>query len=155
MSDDEGRFAPRRRRGRDPQGALDAIRALDAAPAQGRASARGLLANLLGSILSGETRLSAPGQVLLRLEQVVSHVGAPGALFRTLLEDDELRERLLIGLDAGDLFAARLSAYPELLDFLASVALEPESFRAAVAEAFDAVVAGGDDFESRFDRSAA
>ena len=151
MSDDEGRSRLGDAGVENPQGALDAIRALDAAPAQGRASARGLLANLLGSILSGETRLSAPGQVLLRLEQVVSHVGAPGALFRTLLEDDELRERLLIGLDAGDLFAARLSAYPELLDFLASVALEPESFRAAVAEAFDAVVAGGDDFESRFD----
>ena len=151
MSDDEGRSRLGDAGVENPQGALDAIRALDAAPAQGRASARGLLANLLGAILSGETRLDAPGQVLIRLEQVVSHVGAPGALFRSLLEDDELRERLLIGLDAGDLFAARLSAYPELLDFLASVALEPESFRAAVAEAFGAVVAAGGDFESRFD----
>ena len=151
MSDDEGRSRLGDAGVENPQGALDAIRALDAAPTQGRASARGLLANLLGTVLSGETRLDAPGQVLIRLEQVVSHVGAPGALFRILLEDDELRERLLIGLDAGDLFAARLSAYPELLDFLASVTLEPESFRAAVAEAFGTVVAAGGDFESRFD----
>ena len=151
MNDDEGRSRLADAGVENPQGALDAIRALDAAPAQGRASARNLLANLLGTVLSRETPLAAPGQVIIRFEKVVSHVGAPGALFRTLLEDDELRQRLLIGLDAGDLFAARLSAYPELLDFLASVALEPASFRAAVAEAFGAVVAADGDFDSRFD----
>ncbi len=151
MPDDEGRSRLADAGIENPQGALDAIRALDAAPDQGRASARGLLANLLGSILSGETPLAAPGQVLIRFEQVVSHVGAPGALFRTLLEDGELRDRLLAGLDAGNLFAARLAAYPELLDSLASVALDPDAFRAAVAEAFGAVVAADGDFESRFD----
>lgn len=151
MNDEEGRARLADAGVENPQGALDTIRALDAAPEQGRASARNLLANLLGAILSGETPLAAPGQVLLRFEQVVSHVGAPGALFRSLLEDVELRDRLLTGLDAGDLFAARLAAYPELLDFLARAALEPESFRAAVAEAFGAVVDADGDFDSRFD----
>ena len=151
MGDEEGRSRLVDAGVESPQSALDAIRALDAAPNQGRASARNLLANLLGAILSGETRLAAPGQVLIRFEQVVSHVGAPGALFRTLLEDAELRDRLLVGLDAGELFAARLAAYPELLDFLASVALEPGTFRTAVAEAFGAVVEADGDFDSRFD----
>ena len=151
MSDEEGRSRLADAGIENPQGALDTIRALDAAPEQGRASARNLLANLLAAILSGETRLAAPGQVLIRLEQVVSRVGAPGALFRTLLEDVVLRDRLLTGLDAGDLFAARLSSYPELLDFLASAALEPEAFRAAVTRAFGAVVAAEGDLDSRLD----
>ena len=151
MGDDEGRERLAGAGIENPGGALDAIRALDAAPDQGRASARNLLANLLGSILTGETPLADPGQVLIRFEQVVSHVGAPGALYRTLLEDGELRDRLLTGLDAGQLFAARLAAYPELLDFLPAVALDPDAFRAAVAEAFGAVVSAGGDFESRFD----
>ena len=151
MSDEDGRSRLADAGIENPQGALDTIRALDAAPEQGRASARNLLANLLAAILSGETPLAAPGQVLIRLEQVVSNVGAPGALFRTLLEDVVLRDRLLTGLDAGELFAARLSAYPELLDFLARAALEPEAFRGAVTEAFGAVVAGEGDVDSRLD----
>ena len=151
MSDEEGRSRLADAGVENPQGALDTIRALDAAPAQGRASARNLLANLLAAILSGETPLAAPGQVLIRLEQVVSHVGAPGALFRTLLEDVVLRDRLLTGLDAGELFAARLSAYPELLDFLAAAALEPEAFRTAVTGAFGAVVAAEGGIDSRLD----
>ena len=132
-------------------GALQAIRALDAAPSQGRSSSRNLLANLLASILSNETPLCAPGQVLIRLEKVVAGAGAPAALYRTLLEDDALRRRMLIGLDAGDLFAARLAAYPELLDFLPAVDLDEDAFRAAVVAAFDGVVADGSDLPSRFD----
>ena len=132
-------------------GALQAIRALDAAPSQGRSSSRNLLANLLASILSNETPLCAPGQVLIRLEKVVAGAGAPAALYRTLLEDDALRRRMLIGLDAGDLFAARLAAYPELLDFLPAVELDEDAFRAAVVAAFDGVVADGSDLPSRFD----
>ncbi|CAI8015417.1 Bifunctional glutamine synthetase adenylyltransferase/adenylyl-removing enzyme [Geodia barretti] len=73
-----------------------------------------------------------PAGVLIRLEKAVARAGAPAALYRTLLEDDELRRRLLIGLDAGDLFAARLAAYPELLDFLTAVDLDRDAFRAAV-----------------------
>ena len=87
--------------------------------------------------------MCAPGQVLIRLEKVVARAGAPAALYRTLLEDDELRRRLLIGLDAGDLFAARLAAYPELLDFLPAVDLDQDAFRAAVIAAFDEVIGNG------------
>ena len=149
--DDEARARLAEAGVENPDGALAAIRALDAAPSQGRSSSRNLLANLLATILSGETPLSAPGQALIRFEQVVLNAGAPAALYRTLLENDELRRRLLIGLDAGDLFAARLAAYPEVLDFLDSVALDHDPFRAAVIEAFDEVVATGPDLPSRFD----
>ena len=130
--------------------ALAAIRALDAAPSQGRSSARNLLANLLATMMDDETPLTA-GKVLIRFERVVSRAGAAGALYRTLLEDAELRRRLLAGLDAGDLYAARLAAYPEVLDFLASGILDPDAFRRAVVEAFDEVVAAGPDLQSRFD----
>ena len=135
----------------NPGGALQAIRALDAAPSQGRSSSRNLLANLLASILSSEAPLCARGQVLIRLEKVVARAGAPAALYRTLLENDALRQRLLVGLDAGDLFAARLAAYPELLDFLPAVDLDQDAFRAAVVAAFDDVVANGSDLPARFD----
>ena len=151
IDDDEGRARLAEAGVDNPDGALQAIRQLDAAPSQGRSSSRNLLANLLASILSRETPLAAPGQVLIRFEKVVSRAGAPAALYRTLLEDDELRRRLLIGLDAGDLFAARLAAYPELLDFLTAVDLDQDAFRAAVIAAFDEVVAAGADLPSRFD----
>ena len=151
IDDDEGRARLAAAGVDNPDGALQAIRQLDAAPSQGRSSSRNLLANLLASILSSDSRLSAPGQVLIRLEKVVARGGAPAALYRTLLEDDELRRRLLIGLDAGELFAARLAAYPELLDFLPAVELDKDAFRTAVMAAFDEVVANGSDLRSRFD----
>ncbi len=151
IDDEQGRARLAEAGVENPDGALQAIRALDAAPSQGRSSSRNLLANLLASILSNETPLCAPGQVLIRLEQVVARAGAPAALYRTLLEDDELRRRLLIGLDAGDLFATRLAAYPEVLDFLAAAVLDQDAFRAAVVEAFDGVAAAGPDLPSRFD----
>ena len=134
----------------EPGSALAAIRSLDAAPSQGRASARNLLANLLATMMEDETPLTA-GKILIRFERVVSRAGAAGALYRTLLEDAELRRRLLAGLDAGDLYASRLAAYPEVLDFLASGILDPDAFRGAVVEAFDEVVAEGPDLQSRFD----
>ena len=151
IGDEEGRSRLAEAGIENPGGALEAIRALDAAPSHGRGSSRNLLANLLGTILSGETRLSAPGQTLIRFEQVVAQAGAPATLYRTLLENGELRRRLLTCLDAGDLFAARLAAYPELLDFLASAALDHDVFRAAVVDAFDEVVAAGPDLQSCFD----
>ena len=151
IDDEEGRTRLAEAGVENPDGALQAIRQLDAAPSQGRSSSRNLLANLLASILSRETPLAAPGQVLIRLEKVVSRAGAPAAFYRTLLENDELRRRLLIGLDAGDLFAARLAAYPELLDFLPAVDLDQDAFRAAVITAFDEVITTGADLASRFD----
>ena len=151
IDDDQGRARLAEAGVENPDGALQAIKALDAAPSQGRSSSRNLLANLLAAVLSSETPLSATGQVLIRLERVVARAGAPAALYRTLLEDDELRRRLLIGLDAGDLFAARLAAYPELLDFLTAVDLDRDAFRTAVIAAFDEVIANGADLPSRFD----
>ena len=151
IDDEQGRARLAEAGVENPDGALQAIRALDAAPSQGRSSSRNLLANLLASILASEAPLCARGQVLIRLEKVVARAGAPAALYRTLLEDDELRRRLLIGLDAGDLFAARLAAYPELLDFLTAVDLDRDAFRTAVIAAFDEVIANGDDLPSRFD----
>ena len=134
-----------------PDSALNAMRALDTAAQGGRSRARNLLANLLGAITSGEPPLSSAGAVLMRLERVVAASGAPTSLFRTLLEDRLLRERLLVGLDAGDLFAARLAAYPELLDSLARGVLDAEAFKAAVVQAFEAAAANGDDVQSRLD----
>ena len=134
----------------EPASALAAVRALDAAPSHGRASARNLLANLLAAMMADETPLSA-GKVLIRFERVVSRAGAAGALYRTLLENVVLRRRLLAGLDAGDLYAARLAAYPEVLDFLASAVLDADAFGAAVVEAFEEAVAAGPDLQSRFD----
>ena len=151
IDDEQGRARLAESGVENPDGALQAIRALDAAPSQGRSSSRNLLANLLASILSSETALCAPGQVLIRLEKVVARAGAPAALYRTLLENDALRQRLLVGLDAGDLFAARLAAYPELLDFLPAAALDEDAFRAAVIAAFDEAIANGPDLPSRFD----
>ena len=134
-----------------PDSALNAMRALDTAAQGGRSRARNLLANLLGAITSGEPPLSSAGAVLMRLERVVAASGAPASLFRTLLEDRLLRERLLVGLDAGDLFAARLAAYPELLDSLARGVLDAEAFKAAVVQAFDEAAADGDDVQARLD----
>ena len=151
IDDEQGRARLAAAGVENPAGALQAIRALDAAPSQGRSSSRNLLANLLASILATETPLCARGQVLIRLEKVVARGGAPAALYRTLLEDDALRRRLLIGLDAGDLFAARLAAYPELLDFLTTVDLDRDAFRTAVIAAFEEVITNGDDLPSRFD----
>ena len=151
IDDEQGRARLAEAGIENPDGTLQAIRALDAAPAQGRSSSRNLLANLLASILATEAPLCAPGQVLIRLEKVVARGGAPAALYRTLLEDDALRRRLLLGLDAGDLFAARLAAYPELLDFLTAVDLDRDAFRTAVIAAFEEVITNGDDLPSRFD----
>ena len=134
-----------------PDSALNAMRALDTAAQGGRSRARNLLANLLGAITSGEPPLSSAGAVLMRLERVVAASGAPTSLFRTLLEDRLLRERLLAGLDAGDLFAARLAAYPELLDSLARGVLDAEAFKATVVQAFDEAAANGEDVQSRLD----
>ncbi len=151
MEDDEARRRLARAGFDDPASALAALRALDAAPTTGRASARNLLSNLLATIMADDARLSAPDRVLIRFERVVSKARGATGLFRTLLEDAGLRHRLIAGLDAGDLFAARLSAYPELLDFMASAVLDAEAFRRAVKEAFAEVLAGDGDLQSKFD----
>lgn len=134
-----------------PDSALAALRALDAAPASGRARSRNLLANLLAAMMSDDAPLSAPDRVLMRFERVVANARGAAGLYRTLLENAGLRSRMMAGLDAGDLFAARLSAYPELLDFMAVAVLDMEVFRDAVEEAFAEVVDDDGGLESRFD----
>ena len=135
----------------EPDRTLDAMRALGATCAQGRSSTRNLLANLLATIVANEVPLSAPATVLMRLERVVAGTGAAASFYRALLEDPALRQRLLAGLDAGDLYAARLAAYPEVLDFLAGGALDRDAFHAAVVQAFDEAVATGPDIETTLD----
>ena len=151
MEDDEARKRLARAGFDDPASALSALRALDAAPSTGRSSARNLLSNLLATIMSDDTPLTAPNRVLIRFERVVSKARGATGLYRTLLENAGLRRRLMAGLDAGDLFAARLSAYPELLDFMASAVLDVEAFRPAVEEAFADVLAGDGGLESKLD----
>ena len=151
MSDDEARARLAAVGFTDPASALSAVRALGAAPDAGRSSTRNLLANLLAAILEDDVAPAAPGTALIRLERVVSSAGAAASLYRTLLENRDLRRRLLAGLDAGDLYAARLAAYPELLDFLARAALDRDEFEAEVERAFDEVATAEGDFESGFD----
>ena len=135
----------------EPDRTVDAMRALGATCGQGRSSTRNLLANLLATIVANEVPLSAPETVLVRLERVVAGTGAAASFYRALLEDPKLRHRLLAGLDAGDLYAARLAGYPEVLDFLAGGALDRDAFHAAVVQAFDEAVASGSDVESILD----
>ena len=144
MSDDEARKRLAEAGVDEPGSALDAMRALDAVPSHGRASSRNLLANLLAAMLAGEARPAGLGRVLVRFERVAASSGAAGALFRTLLDDDGLRRRLLAGLDAGDLYAGRLAAYPELLDSLQRAVVDADTFREEVGRGFDAVEPGGD-----------
>ena len=143
MTDDEARARLVEAGVDEPASALDAMRALDAVPSHGWSSARNLLANLLAEILAGGTPAGL-GRVLIRFERVAARSGAAGALFRTLLDHQELRRRFVSGLDAGDLYAARLAAYPELLDSLGRAVVDGDTFRDEVVRGFDAVEPGGD-----------
>ena len=120
----------------DPDAALSAILGLDDVTSitHSKTATRNLLANLLAAVLNDIAACGAPTQVLNRLEQVVSRTGGASSLYRSLLENDQLRVRLLLALDAGDLFAQRLGRYPELLDFLVAASLDLEGFRRAVAD---------------------
>ncbi len=144
MTDDEARARLVDAGVHEPDSALAAMRALDAVPSHGWSSARNLLANLLAAMLEGETPPSGVARMLVRFERVAARSGAAGALYRTLLDDEMLRRRFLSGLDAGDLYAARLAAYPELLDSLVRAVVDPDTFREEVVGGFDAVVAGPD-----------
>jgi glutamate-ammonia-ligase adenylyltransferase len=104
----------------DPAVALDVIRALDQATslAPSRSKARNVLANLLATLLDRLGQCARPDQVLIRLEQVTERTGAAASFYRTLLENNALRNLLISTLDLGDLPAARLIRYPELLESL-------------------------------------
>ena len=151
MSDAEGRARLATAGVQDPDSVLHAMQALNASPGHGRSSTRNLLANLLATIMGNESQLPAPETVLLRLERVVANTGAAASFYRTLLEDRVLRNRFFAALDAGDLYTARLAAYPELLDSLVRPAVDRSEFRAAVEQAFNEVIATGPDLDSHVD----
>ena len=144
MADDDARARLAAAGVDEPDSALAAMRELDAVPSPGWSSARNLLANLLAAMLEGETPPSGVARMLVRFGRVATRSGAAGALYRTLLDDEVLRRRFFSGLDAGDLYAARLAAYPELLDSLVRAVVDPDTFRDEVVRGFDAVEAGPD-----------
>jgi glutamate-ammonia-ligase adenylyltransferase len=92
--------------------------------------ARNVLANLLPTLLERIGRCARPAQVLIRLEQLTERSGAAAAFFRTLLEDEPLRDRLIATLDLGELAASRLVRHPELLDSLMQPLPDLEALRA-------------------------
>ena len=125
----------------DAEGALQAVRALEDAPslAHSKSSTRNLLANLLATSLQDIVESGSPNRVLNRLEQIVARTGAPASLYRSLLENDTLRDRLLRALDTGDLFAQRLGRYPELLDVLVMPASDIDAVDSAFRESLSGV----------------
>ena len=93
---------------------------------------------------------AAPSRVVNRLERIVTCSGAPGPLYRTLLETPPLRTQLVTLLDSGDLFTERLSKYPEVFDFLVATAPDIETHRSTWEHELDEM--GGGDPSARADR---
>ncbi len=125
----------------DAEAALAAVRALDEATvlAPSRSMAHNVLANLLPALLDRIGRCARPGQVLIRFEQLTERTGAAAAFFRTLLEEEPLRDRLIATLDLGELAASRLVRHPELLDSLMQPLPDLESQRARWRETLAAI----------------
>ena len=128
----------------EPSDVLQVIRTLDQIPSlvQPRSTTRNLLANLLAVMLSQVAGAAEPCRVLNRLERVATRSGAAGSLYRTLLESPALRTQLVGLLDSGDLFADRLSRYPEMLDSLVAVPPDLDTHRAAWERELDEAGAG-------------
>ena len=136
LSDDEATAHLRSLGFSEPDTTLAAIQGLDdvTSIAHSKTATRNLLANLLAAVLGEIADSSAPTQFLHRLERVVVKTGGAASIYRSLLENDQLRERLLRALDAGDLLAQRLGRYPELLDFLVAPPLDIDGFQRVVAD---------------------
>lgn len=150
LSDDDATEHLRSYGLRDADGLLEAVRALDDAEslAHSKTSTRNLLANLLATLLDEIADCGSPKGVLNRLAHVVSNTGATSSLYRTLLENDALRGRLVQALDAGALFSERLGRYPELLDTLARPPIEIATLETTLDQGF-AQIEGKDLAESR------
>lgn len=144
LSDDEAVALLGRYGVSDPMEILHLIRTLDQVPSlvQTRSTTRNLLANLLAVMLPEVAAAAEPSRVVNRLERIVTSSGAPGPLYRTLLDSPPLRTQLVTLLDTGDLFADRLSKYPEVFDFLVAVPPDIETHRAAWVRELDAIGAG-------------
>ena len=123
----------------DPTQALNIVRALDQAPSIGHAKSatRNVLANLLAALMERVERYAQPEQVLNRFERVAAHTGAASSFFRSLLENERLRDTLVTVLDAGDLPAQRLARHSELLDFLVDPSMDLATMRGAVQASLD------------------
>ena len=128
----------------DPAEVVHLVRTLDQVPSlvQARSTTRNLLANLLAVMLAEVAHAAEPARVINRLERIVTRTGAPGALYRTLLDAPPLRTQLVALLDSGDLVTDRLSKYPEVFDFLVASASDIETHRAAWARELDRIGAG-------------
>ena len=152
LSDDEAVELLGRYGVADPVEILHLIRTLDQAPSlvQTRSTTRNLLANLLAVMLAQVAAAAEPARVLNRLERIVTRSGAPGSLYRTLLDTPPLRTRLVRLLDTGDLVTDRLSKYPEVFDFLVAVPPDVETHRTAWEQELDEIGAG--DPSARADR---
>ena len=131
---------------------LHLIRTLDQVPSlvQTRSTTRNLLANLLAVMLAEVAAAAEPSCVVNRLERIVTRSGAPGSLYRTLLDTPPLRTQLVTLLDTGDLFTDRLSRYPEVFDFLVAAAPDVETHRTAWDHELDEI--GARDPATRADR---
>jgi glutamate-ammonia-ligase adenylyltransferase len=136
----------------DASDILHLVRTLDQVPSlvQARSTSRNLLANLLAEMLARVAAAAEPSRVLNRLERIVTCSGAPGSLYRTLLETPMLRTQMVTLLDTGDLLADRLSKYPELLDSLVAAPLDTETHRTAWERVLDQLGTG--DPAARADR---
>ena len=144
LTDDEATEQLSRYGFADPSEILHLVRTLDQVPSlvQTRSTTRTLLANLLAVMLTRVAAAAEPSRVLNRLERIVTRSGAAGSLYRTLLETPPLRSQLVTLLDSGDLFADRLSKYPEVLDFLVAAPLDVETHRTAWERELDEIGAG-------------
>ena len=144
LSDDEAVALLGRYGVADPVEILHLIRTLDQVPSlvQTRATTRNLLANLLAVMLAEVAAAAEPSRVVNRLERIVTRSGAPGSLYRTLLDSPPLRTQLVTLLDTGDLFTDRLSKYPEVFDFLVAEPPDIETHRAAWVRELDEIGAG-------------
>jgi len=120
---------------RDPASVLAAIQSLAQAASATHApsAARNVLANLLSSLMERVASSARPEQVLNRLERLAEQTGAAALFFRTLLENEGLRDALLLVLDSGDLPTQRLIRYPELLDSLFQPPEEIERLRQSLS----------------------
>ena len=130
----------------EPEQVHQAVSALDdvASLAHSKTSTRNLLANLLATMLDRIALCESPTRIFHRFEQVVSNARAPAALYRSLLENDQLRDRLIMALDVGELFARRLARYPELLDFLVAAPMSMSVFRQSIDDGVALLNVAGD-----------
>ena len=152
LSDDEAVDLLGRYGVADTAETLHLIRTLDQVPSltQTRSTTRNLLANLLAVMLAEVAAAAEPSRVFNRLERIVTRSGAPGSLYRTLLDSPPLRTQLVTLLDSGDLFTDRLSKYPEVFDTLVAVWPDIQTHRSAWERELNEIGAG--DPAARADR---